>query len=159
MILVLLGTQNNSFHRLLYELEKCLKDGIIKDSVVVQCGYTKFISKYMELVDFIPIEEFDRYIESADLVITHGGVGSIINSIKSGKKVIAVPRLSKFNEHVNDHQVQIIKMFDKKGFIKGVFNMVDLSKAIMNIERFIPVKYVGNNKTMLTIISDYIDNN
>ena len=44
MILVLLGTQNNSFHRLLEEIEKNIEDGTIKEEVVVQAGYTKFTS-------------------------------------------------------------------------------------------------------------------
>jgi len=159
MILVLLGTQNNSFHRLLDELEECFEQEIIQDHVIVQCGHTRFTSKYMELIDFIPVDQFDELISQADLVITHGGVGSIINSIKIGKKVIAVPRLNQYNEHVNNHQVQIIKTFDEKGFIKGVFNIQDLPETLATINDFIPTPYTSNNEKMLQIISDYIDNN
>ena len=36
MILVLLGTQNNSFHRLLEEVEKNIKDKTINEEVIVQ---------------------------------------------------------------------------------------------------------------------------
>ena len=159
MILVLLGTQNNSFHRLLEKLETCLEDKIIKDKVIVQCGYTKFVSTNMELIDFIPIKAFNDYVKQSDLIITHGGVGSIIHGITNGKKVIAVPRLSKYKEHVNDHQVQIIKMFNEKGLIKGVCDIVDLPEAIENISSFTPVPYISNNENMLKIISDYIDKN
>ena len=159
MILVLVGTQTHSFVRLLDEIEDCIKKGIIKDKVIAQYGHTKFSSSYMELFDFIPIEDFNKLIEQADLIITHGGVGSIINSIKTGKKVIAVPRLSEFNEHVNNHQIQIVTTFNNLGLIKGVFDVTLLCEAIKNIDSFIPVPYVSNNKGMLKIVKDYIDNN
>ena len=47
MILVMLGTQNNSFHRLLEEVEKNIENGIIQEDVIVQAGYTKYKSKYL----------------------------------------------------------------------------------------------------------------
>ena len=159
MILVLLGTQSNSFVRLLDEIENCIKNKIITDKVVVQCGHTRFSSDYMELLDFIPVKEFNSLIEKADLIITHGGVGSIINSIKAGKKIIAVPRLSKFNEHVNDHQIQIIQNLDKQGCIKGVLDVSLLPDAIKNIDEFIPKPYIGNKDGISKIVSDFIDNN
>jgi len=159
MILVLLGTQNNNFIRLLDELENCIKNQIINDEVIVQCGHTKFSSDYMELLDFIPVEEFNSFLEKADLIITHGGVGSIINSIKSGKKVIAVPRLSRFNEHVNDHQLQIIQTFDEQGFIKGVLDISLLPDALKDIDTFVPKPYISNNNGILKIVSDFIDSN
>ena len=51
-------------------------------------------------------------MEKANIVITHGGTGAIIGAVKKGKKVIAVPRLAKYGEHVDDHQLQLIKQFD-----------------------------------------------
>ena len=113
----------------------------------------------MELFDFIPIEDFNNLIEQADLIITHGGVGSIINSIKTGKKVISVPRLAEFHEHINNHQIQIVDTFDKLGFIKGVFDVTLLCEAIKDIDKFTPTPYVSNNKGMLKIVKDYIDSN
>ena len=104
MILVMLGTQNNSFHRLLEEIDKLINQGVIKDKVIVQSGHTKYSSKNMEIIDFMSQEELEKLQSEADLIITHGGVGSIISSLKMGKKVIAVPRLHEYHEHVNDHQ-------------------------------------------------------
>ena len=113
MILVTLGTQNNSFHRLLEEVQKNIDNGKIKEEVVVQSGYTKFNSPNMKILDEVPQDEFAKLVDKADVIITHGGVGSIITAITKGKKVIAVPRLGKYNEHVNDHQVEIIESFLK----------------------------------------------
>ena len=113
MILVLLGTQNNSFHRLLEEVQKCIDEGTINDKVVLQAGFTKFVSDDMEIFNLIEKNKFNELIEQANIIITHGGVGSIVTAVKLGKKVIAVPRLRKYGEHVNDHQIQIVETFSK----------------------------------------------
>ena len=81
MILVLLGTQNNSFHRLLEEIEKDIKNGLIKEKVLVQAGCTKFKSKDMEIFDFVSREKIEKLIEESSYVICHGGVGSILSSL------------------------------------------------------------------------------
>ena len=96
MILVLLGTQNNSFHRLLEEVEKNIEDGTIKEEVIVQAGYTKYITHKMRIIDLMSQKQLNEFQDEADLIITHGGVGSIISSIEKGKKVIAVPRLHEY---------------------------------------------------------------
>lgn len=71
MILVLLGTQDNDFSRLLKEIDNLINIGIIKDKVLVQSGYTQFISNNMEIIDFVSISEFNILLGKADLVITH----------------------------------------------------------------------------------------
>lgn len=157
MILVLLGTQNNSFHRLLEEIDRLIEKNTITDEVIVQSGYTKYNSKNMKIFELISKEELNKLQDKADLIITHGGVGSIISSIKKGKKVIAVPRLHEYNEHVNNHQKEIIKLFNEKGYIIGIDSIEKLENTLLNIEKFTPIKYENKNDKMLQIISDFID--
>ena len=157
MILVLLGTQNNSFVRLLEEIDKLIEEKIIKEEVIVQNGYTKYKTDNMKLIGFISREELDRLQKEANIIITHGGVGSIISSINKKKKVIAIPRLSKYLEHVNDHQKEIVEVFNKKGYIIGLESTKDLKNALLNIDKFKPLPYEKNNKKMLKIIEDFID--
>ena len=156
MILVLLGTQNNSFHRLLEEIEKNIKDKTIKEEVIVQAGYTKYKSDKMRIIDLMSKEQLSQFQDEANLIITHGGVGSIVSSIEKGKKVIAVPRKHEFGEHVNNHQIQIVKDFDDKGYIIGIKDVEDLKAAIIKAQTFKPVKYQPNNKKMLEIIENFI---
>ena len=158
MILVLLGTQNNSFHRLLEEIDNNIKNGNIQDEVIVQAGFTKYNSKNMQIFDMLPKNEFDELIKKADLVITHGGVGSIMSAIKMGKKVIAVPRLKKYEEHVNDHQLEIISTFKKQGLIIGINDVKQLPKALKEAKSIQP-KHInkGTNK-IVQIIDDFIQN-
>ena len=159
MILVLLGTQNNSFHRLLEEIDKLINDGLIKEDVVVQAGYTKYESTNMKIFDFISSDELDKLEQQADCIITHGGVGSIISSIEKDKKVIAVPRLKQYGEHVNDHQLDIVQSFDKLGYIIGITDISQLGDALQQIETFEPKKYIQNTGKIISILQDFIDNN
>ena len=159
MILVMLGTQNNSFHRLLEEIDKLINDGLIKEDVVVQAGYTKYESTNMKIFDFISSDELDKLEQQADCIITHGGVGSIISSIEKDKKVIAVPRLKQYGEHVNDHQIDIVQSFDKLGYIIGITDISQLGDALQQIETFEPKKYIQNTGKIISIVQDFIDNN
>lgn len=158
MTLVILGTQDKEFTRLLKMVEDEIKKGLIKGDVIVQAGQTKYKSNYMEIFDLIPNTKFNKLIKEADLVITHGGVGSIISALKHNKKVIAVPRLSKYGEHVNDHQLEIVEEFSKLGYIKSAINKRELTKALEEIDSFEGVKYKSNNNKMIKLIEDYIDN-
>lgn len=154
----MLGTQNNSFHRLLEEIDELVKKGIINDEIIVQAGYTKYNSKNMKILGLMPKEELEKYQEKADLIITHGGVGSIISSIEKGKKVIAVPRLHEYQEHVNNHQIEIVEKYSNENLIIGCKQVSDLEKAIKKVKKFTPKKFERSNSKMLEIIERFIDN-
>ena len=156
MILVILGTQDKQFPRLLEAVDKCINDGIIKDRVVVQAGQTKYESKNMEIFDLVPAPEFAKLMDEADLVITHGGAGSILTAIKKGKKIIAAARLAKYKEHHNDHQKQIIGEFASRGYILELEDFDELGDMIKKIKKFKPKKFESNTKNMIKLIDDYI---
>lgn len=157
MILVTLGTQDKTFVRLLDEIDKLINKGIIQDKVIVQAGFTKYSSDNMEIFDLIPKDEFNNLMSKADLVITHGGVGNIISALEKNKKVIAVPRLAKYGEHINDHQTQIIAKFNDLGYIIGLQDVDELDRAIKEVKKFNPQKFVHDNSKMLSLVSKLID--
>ena len=159
MILVLLGTQNNSFNRLLEKIEDLIINKKIKDEVIVQAGYTKYKSKNMKIFDFISSDDLKKLQEKADIVITHGGVGSIVSSLKMRKKVIAVPRKHKYGEHVNDHQKEIVEMFEKKNYIISCNDLEKLEEKLDKIKEFVPEKYESGNSKIIEIIQTYINEN
>ena len=113
----------------------------------------------MKIVDFVSKEELEQMQEKADLIITHGGVGSILQAITKNKKVIAIPRLNKYQEHVNDHQKEIVELFNQKGYIIGIYEVDELEQAIEQIEEFEPKKYKQDNSKMLKIIEEFINKN
>ncbi len=159
MILVMLGTQNNSFYRLLEEIDRLIEIGKINDEVIVQAGYTKYESKNMKIIDFASSEEIEKLEQKANCIITHGGVGSIIGSIEKGKKVIAVPRLKQYGEHVNDHQLDIVESFDKLGYIIGITDVSQLGDALQKVAEFKPNEYIQNTGNIIKIVENFIDNN
>lgn len=157
MILVTLGTQDKEFTRLLEAIDREIKNGVITDKVVVQAGCTKFKSDNMEIFDLIPANEFDEYIKKADLIITHGGAGSILTGVKHNKKIIAAARLAKYKEHTNDHQRQIIREFSDQGYIMELKDFNKLGKLIQKSKTFKPKKFISNTENMINLISDYIE--
>ena len=157
MIIILLGTQKYSFHRLLEEVQKCVENGTIKEEIIVQAGGTEFSSKEMKMFTLIAQDELEKLMEKADIIITHGGVGSIVNGVKLGKKVIAVPRLKKHGEVANDHQIQIIETFAKEEFIIGLKDVSELEEALKGIENFKPKALESNTENIINIIRDFID--
>ena len=158
MIVILLGSQKYSFHRLLEEVQRCIDNGTIKQEVIVQAGGTQFFSKEMKIFTLIEQNELEKLIEKADIIITHGGVGSIVNGVKLHKKVIAVPRYKKYGEVANDHQVQIINTFAKEGFIIGLNDVSELESALKEIENFKPKVLESNTEKIINIIRDFINN-
>ena len=79
MIFITLGTQRQSFKRLLDEIENCKI--LDNEEIIAQVGYTKFVSNKIKIIDFLETDEFNKYIENSEFVISHGGVGSIFSAI------------------------------------------------------------------------------
>ncbi len=156
MIFVILGTQDKGFDRMLKEIDELIKDGIITNRVIVQAGSTNFKSNEMDIIDYLPMQKFHEYIEEADIIITHGGVGSILDAIKHNKKVIAIPRLEKYHEHVNNHQIEIVEEFDRLGYIMDCGNLKRLGNKLMQIEKFTPTPFVSNNEKFIQKLEKYI---
>ena len=136
MILVTLGTQDKPFPRLLDAIQKAIDDGIIKEEVVVQAGCTKYESKDMKIFDLIPTDEFNQLVKKCRILITHGGVGSITAGLKADKIVIAAARLSKYKEHTNDHQKEIVREFAKAGYLVELKDFNQFGKTYEFAKKF-----------------------
>ena len=156
MILVTLGTQDKPFIRLLDSIQKAINDGIIKEEVIVQAGHTKYESSNMKIFDLIPADEFEKLVKKCRILITHGGVGSITTGLKAGKIVIAAARLSKYKEHTNDHQKQIIREFVDAGYLIELKDFNQLGKTLAYAKKFHPKKFESNTENFISIIENYI---
>ncbi|MBU3958131.1 MAG: beta-1,4-galactosyltransferase [Nanoarchaeota archaeon] len=132
MIFVSLGTHERPFFRLAREMDRLSREGRIRDKIVAQLGFTdyKFKSPRIKAEKYMSQKKFDKSFKGAEIIITHGGSGNILDAISQGKPVVAVPRLSKFGEHVNDHQLQIVKEMEKLGNVFAVYDIEKLFEAI-----------------------------
>ena len=156
MILVTLGTQDKPFPRLLDAIQKAIDDGIIKEEVGVQAGCTKYESKDMKIFDLIPTDEFNQLVKKCRILITHGGVGSITAGLKADKIVIAAARLSKYKEHTNDHQKEIVREFAKAGYLVELKDFNQFGKTYEFAKKFKPKKFESNTEHFISLIDSYI---
>lgn len=157
MIFVTLGTQDKQFRRLL-DATLALR---IDEKVVIQYGSTKpdedmveNLEKNFELHQYLSNEEFDKYMKEARVIITHAGVGTIIEGLKLDKMMIVAARLKKYKEHVNDHQLQILDTFEKEGYILRLDDFSKLSELLK--ENFKPKKFNSNKNNFNTYLEEEI---
>lgn len=154
MILVTLGTQDQKFYRLLDAIE----NSKIKDEIIVQAGGSSdYKSKKMKIMKFIDYNEMDKLIDEADFIITHGGTGSIIMPLQKNKKVIACARLNKYGEHINDHQKELVSIFNEEKYLLEFDDGDDLDKIVKQIKEFKPKKYVSNTNNFIKELKHLID--
>jgi len=157
MILVLLGTFQIEFPRPLIVIEQLKQENKLQEKVIVQNGFTNFNSSLLDLRPFMSGEELDKLYQEARLIITHAGTGSLMKGIKMGKKVISVPRLKKYGEHIDDHQLEIHTEFEKLKYIYPWNEGDSLERILVDIENFVPAKYVSHKEDMVQYLKSYID--
>lgn len=156
MVFVTLGTQDKTFERLLRCIEDNIKKGVIKDKVIVQAGSTEYSSDLMEVKSFIDRDEFKKYMDEASVIITHGGVGTILDGLKNHKKIIGVARLAKYKEHVNDHQVQLLTRFSEDGYIIYAEDLDKFADYYKKVNKFKPREYRFNQDFFNDQLDGYI---
>lgn len=157
MIFLVLGTQKFQLNRLLKEMDKLCGTGKVTDIVYAQKGYSEYQPKNYEYVDFLNKDEFEKTIAKSSLIITHSGVGSIITAIQSGKPVIVYPRLCKYKEHVDDHQLEIAEAFEKKNFVLCCKEKEDLGKVIDRARSHVFDKYEPATGNIINLVSTFLE--
>ena len=114
MIFVTVGTHEQPFDRLVRCVDELKRDGLIKEDVFIQTGYSAYEPQYCEWKAMVPFAEMDTFINSAHIVISHAGPSSFLAPLNVGKIPVVVPRMKKFGEHVNDHQVKFARVVDER---------------------------------------------
>jgi UDP-N-acetylglucosamine transferase subunit ALG13 len=157
MIIVLLGTFPTAFKRPLIEIEKLCKKGLITEEVIVQSGHTQFDSEYLKMRPFISPDELTELYKQARVVITQAGTGSLIKGMKLNKKIIAIPRLAKYGEVVDDHQEEILHEFTKLNYILPWTEDIALEEVLSKIDDFKPSPYVSTKQNIIDHLEGYIN--
>jgi len=151
MIFVMVGTHNLGFDRLVKKMDEI--GG--KEKVVMQIGTTAYVPKNAEYFDFAGLKNIYEFIEEADVVVTHGGIGSISDTLAYGKPMVIVPRLKKFDEHTNDHQLDLAEEIEKEERAVMVLDIDKIEVAIKEAKATSARKKIeGNN--VVDIINDYL---
>lgn len=159
MIFVCTGTQVYQFDRLLKKIDELVKNKVINEDIFAQIGSSKYKPKYFAYKRFLSSDEFDKWQNRADLIISHAGTGALIGASKKGKNIIAVPRLSKYGEHIDDHQLQIASILEQEGYVRTVYDMNNLSKIINEALNNPISKIYSRESYILDIIDEFISKN
>lgn len=156
MIFVTVGSQKFQFNRLLKKIDELIENKVINEEVFAQIGVSNYKPQNYKYKEFVTQDEFNKYLDEARLIITHAGTGVIVNAIKKGKKVIGIPRLSKFGEHVDDHQIQLLNEFANMNLIETCIDEKELKEKIQQIDNKELKKYDSNNENFIKDIKEYI---
>lgn len=157
MIFVTLGSQKFPFDRLLTELDRLIEAGVIQEPVFAQTGYSTYAPRHFTAEAFLDRDTFAAKMREAQLVITHAGTGAIIGAVKAGKKVIAVPRLSRYGEHVDDHQTQIVDQFNEMELILGLSDVSQLEAAYATVKEKMFKPYESNTHRIIADLEGYLE--
>lgn len=138
MIFVTVGTHEQPFDRLVQKVDELKQNGVIREDVFIQTGFSTYEPKYCQWSKLIPYEDMLAYVQQARIVITHGGPASFLMPLQIGKTPIVVPRQKQFGEHVNDHQLEFARnVAERMGTIIPVENISELDDVIADYEQLV----------------------
>jgi UDP-N-acetylglucosamine transferase subunit ALG13 len=131
MIYVTVGKMPLGFDRLVMAADEMAVE--LDERVFIQRGSTNYVPKSAEYADFIAFDEAERLIGEAEVVVSHAGIGTIIGSLRSGTPIVVVPRLKKYGEHFNDHQLEVCTAIEGRPGVEVVYETGDLVTAVKRL--------------------------
>jgi len=156
MIFAVVGTQKFQFNRLLKTLDELVENGSIEEEIIAQTGHSDYSPQNYTGRDFFSKEEFENNIEKCRLLITHSGASTITTGLKHGKPVIVVPRLEKYGEHVDNHQVQISRIFADRKYVMMCGENDRLSDLVKQVPAYRFAEYHSERAQIVQTIMEYL---
>lgn len=149
MVFVTVGSTENDFARLLRAIDDLVEREVIRD-VVAQIGSSSYIPHSYEFFAFRPFAEIDQLVRSADLVIAHAGTGTLNHCLGLRKKVIVVPRLKLYEEHPDDHQLELAELLRDDNRVLYARSTSDLAARVVQAEDWEPT--FRSNNSFISLI-------
>lgn len=137
MIFLTVGTEF-PFDRLVRAIDELIGDGVLHEPVFGQIGHTRHRPRHMHWVETLERELYAQKMEDCRAVISHAGMGTIIAALKLGKPLLVLPRLKKYGEVVNDHQIGTARRFELLGYILVAHNTKELAVQLKELTVFRP---------------------
>jgi len=151
------GTYPLPFDRLLKAIDTAIAKGLIEEEVFAQVGFSNYKPLNMRHVKMMAKETFDGYFRKASSIISHAGVGTIAMALDNEKPLLTMPRLKKYGEVVNDHQVAIAKSFSELGHILVAYDVGELPDGIHRLKSFVPRRRNANPRAVANRIRRFLD--
>jgi UDP-N-acetylglucosamine transferase subunit ALG13 len=118
------------FDRMIDSVCRLKRNGEIPETVVIQAGVGGFVPTDIEAFETLSYGQMRDYLREADIVVCHGGTGSIITALREGCRTIVMPRQFRKGEHYDDHQLEIADAFVSRGLIKAAHSIEELETAL-----------------------------
>lgn len=157
MIFLTIGTWRAGYDRLIKAIDELVGNGVIADEVVAQTGNSSYKPKHMTVIEFCSPDEFVNLISRAELVISHAGMGTIIEVVKQSKPIVVMPRKPDLGEIDNNHQFTTAKQLEAEGKILVAYEVSDLPAKIEQAKTFVPAK-TEEGQEIIKAVQEFIDN-
>ncbi|GAU09121.1 glycosyltransferase [Desulfoplanes formicivorans] len=151
MITVLLGTNPYSFERLIRQVDQIASNHSMQ--FYVQLGNTQLVPRFCEYDRFVERKILLQKIMESDVIVSHGGFGSIHDALVCKKPVVAVPRQPRFGES-QDIQEELVRELEKDKKIIAVYDINQLYEKIQNAYAK-HIDYDSRN-SICNIINDFL---
>jgi len=138
MIVYTLGTIFFPFDRAVLWLKVLLEQKIIVEPVLLQHGATSVTHiRHPLLTTTVSLSRPDMQdmIQQSSLVISHAGQGSTRMLVEMGACFILLPRLKRYGEHVDDHQLLFAQAVEPY----GIYHSTELEGLIHYIKHRPPI--------------------
>ncbi|MBN2316593.1 MAG: hypothetical protein JXM79_21880 [Sedimentisphaerales bacterium] len=145
------------FDRLVRAVDEAVGHGLIRDEVFAQIGKTKTVPKYIESTDVLDKDTFGAKVEQASSIISHAGMGSITMALTNNKPLLVMPRLKRFGEHVNDHQLGTARKFEELGCVVVAYSEEELPDKVRQLETFVPKQRTATPEVVAQRIARFLD--
>jgi UDP-N-acetylglucosamine transferase subunit ALG13 len=155
MIFVTVGTQD-PFDRLIKAVDEIAP--MLGDEIVAQAFFGEYKPKNIKTIDFISPVEFSEYIDKAQLIIAHAGMGTIISATTKDKPIVVFPRKLSLGEHTTDHQMATAKKMKEMGIVQVAFEEDELKELLLN-NKVRCLKHLGDraSDSLVNSIKEYIN--
>lgn len=156
LIFLTVGTWRVGYDRLVKAVDELLGSGVITEEVIAQTGHSSYKPKHMTVVEFCSPQEFRKLISEAELVISHAGMGTIIETVQLRKPLIVVPRRRSLGEVDNDHQFTTAKQLESEGKVLVAYEVSELPAKLKQAKTFVPTQGESSQK-ILHAVKEVID--
>jgi beta-1,4-N-acetylglucosaminyltransferase len=141
-----------AFERLVKEMDRIA--GELDEQVVMQLGSTDYEPKNCDYFRFMPRNDMEEFHAGARVVVCHAGSGSILTTLAHNKPLVLVPRLKRYGEVFDDHQLEIAREMESRG-VTVVYDISNLESAIENVN-IRPMEF-RSETTLVRRLKEYLD--
>jgi UDP-N-acetylglucosamine transferase subunit ALG13 len=157
MIFLTVGTQF-PFDRLVRAVDEACDNGLIDEEIFAQIGQTLYKPHNFESTASLEKGVFDNYVKQASSIIGHAGMGTITMALCNHKPLLVMPRLKRYHEVVNDHQLALAEKFAEFGYLLVAHDEKELAECVRKLKKFTPKPRTANPDAVISRIHQFLDN-